>query len=107
MENEAFRRCTGGNLVETPNASSIGSLQLSAVPNITGNITQTYGTWRSLTVDGVFKTSGTKGSKAQGENGSSTQTIMFDASLGNAAYGRDGTIEVRPTNFSAFTFIAF
>ena len=61
------------------------------VPNITGVIAQTYGTWRELSVSGAFATSGTIGTKARGESGSSTAAIDFDASRCSDVYNNSVT----------------
>ena len=113
MENEAFRRCTGGNLVETPNASSIGSLQLSAAPEITGtfrNSAFSGAKGQATQVTGCFTVSSLGNSVYSGSGGGSSNslgTTELHASLASECYGRDAALEIRPTNYAAYTFIAY
>ena len=102
MENEAFRRCTGGGFVESPNASEIGSLQTSGAPNIKGTF---WAKANSTATSGAFKSVST--ADAPGWNGSHSQAqYSFNASLSSNVY-QDGLLETRPTNYATYTFIAY
>ena len=113
MENEAFRRCTGSNMIETPNAANIGVLQLSAAPNISGsslfhNGSSCYG--GSSAQSGAFKAGAAISNKTVFYDSGAKKTLYpleIDASLSNTAYGRDNAQEIRPTNYAVFTFIAY
>lgn len=102
-----YRACVlrgfdGGTLT----AADMYTKQLSAAPNLTGNIVRIAHVGSTVT-NGVLRVTpiaGTNGSCGTGVTGG---TLDIDASRANAAYGRDSTTEVRPTNFAVNFFIKY
>jgi microcystin-dependent protein len=97
-----FLRGLGGE-----SAGDFATKQLDAAPNITGSITSPRSEVPAFTGTGVF-TAGSYATRYAGGSGYSLPTsTIFNASKSSTSYGRDSTIEVRPTNFAINWFIKY
>lgn len=102
-----LRGCDDGTLT-----AAVGTKQLSAAPNITGNFRYAVNPGAAITnypVAGAFAY-GTYYNSAGGGGGgtaNNSSQATFNASRSNAAYGRDSTTEVRPTNFAVYMYIKY
>lgn len=85
-------------------SGAIGEMRVNAAPNITGMVSSVAG---DLTIGtfydaaGAFKVGALKENRIvnpQTDGNAASTVATFDASLSNAAYGRDGTAEVRPNS---------
>lgn len=79
--------------IETGIAAQVGQYLSAGLPNITGAATFSYGTLWPTTMSGAFKTSGTRGTRAQGEGGTSPADLQIDASLSSSVYGNSDTVQ--------------
>jgi len=100
-----FLRGAGGN------AAPVGTLQLNAAPNITGNLQipldKNSGTPQGLGNGAFADTSQATGRTEHGGWNGRWYWMNFNASRSSAVYGRDSTQEVRPNNYAVFYYIKY
>lgn len=85
---------------------TVGGYVEAGLPNITGQMNFSYGTlWPVTDVDGALYHIGNKGSRAQGETGTSPSNIMFDASRSSEIYGKSNTVQVPATQMYLYFYV--
>lgn len=79
---------------------TLGTRQMSGVPNITGSINNVYGGYGTYTSSGAFETIDfSRGTRGGGGGDPPNKNISFDASRSSSVY-KNGLKEVRPENLS-------
>lgn len=97
-----FLRGTGGN------AATLGTKQLSGVPNITGSVASgamCYGS-NNPTTSGAFTAGTSNNLNFEGGNVHHARTLNFDANKSSSVY-KNGLTEVRPDNMSVMWVIKY
>lgn len=84
----------------------VGNYAPESLPNIKGSADFSYGTlWETTFSGSLYNDMGNHGSRAQGESGSSPQSIKIDASLSSPAYQEGAPVQQRATQMYLYFYV--